>query len=650
MCGIFGVIKKQSILIPLKEATQIIRHRGPNDAGYLLWAPGDTPKIFADEDTAEESKIFHRLETLDDTNYQVAFGHRRLSILDLSPAGHQPMIYKQLSLCFNGEIYNYLEVRAELIKMGRVFQTQSDTEVILQAWDQWEEKCLHRFNGMFAFLILDSNSKKLFVVRDRFGVKPLYYTSCEGYIAFASEVKQLRILPQYAFNLNEQIAFDYLRYGYLDHETDTFEKGICQVDPGQMITVDLVSNSLSHRQWYVFEPKPWVGSMQKADESFRELLKDAVRLRLRSDVPVGSALSGGLDSSTLVCLMRELLDENGQEDKVLETVTSCSKDKRYDETEFAEIINRQTKSKSHKIFPSFDKLREDLDSLIWHMDYPFGSTSQFSQWCVFEGAGKAGLTVMINGQGADEQLAGYGGNDLPLYVGLFRSGKWGHLLREAKNYKETHGNYPVGFLLGAFQNPLPEKMKNLIPDRWRPGKEDHPDWINPKDCKEHNWSSTSLQGNLMNQIQTSPLPSLLRYEDRNSMAFSVESRTPFMDYRLMEFTMGLPEEMVYRNGERKYILRKSFRGLVPDAILDRRDKMGFVSAEERWLKQDGKDWFLEQLTSNQNPLDFFNENKVMKFFEDTQTGNIPFSFDSWRIVNFKYWYGEMIKEEIELKN
>jgi len=646
MCGIFGLIKRQaSILIPLKEATQIIRHRGPNDSGYLLWAPGEVPKVYADEDTAEKSKLFHNLTNLNDTNYQVAFGHRRLSILDLSPAGHQPMVFENLSICYNGEVYNYIEIRNELIRLGRSFKTQTDTEVILQAWQQWGEQSLLRFNGMFAFLILDFSAKKLFVARDRFGVKPLYYTLCPGYTAFASEIKQLRILPQYNFELNEQISFDYLRYGYLDHESDTFEKGVYQVNPGEIMTFDLVGYKFSQKQWYVFEPKPWSGSMKQAEEDFRELLKDAVRLRLRSDVPVGSALSGGLDSSTIVCLMRELLDESGQGDKLLETVTSCSEDKRYDETEFAEIINRKTKSKSHKVFPSFEKMQRDLDKLIWHMDYPFGSTSQFSQWSVFEGAGKAGLTVMINGQGADEQLAGYGGNDLPLYVGLFRGKKWGDLQREVKSYKNTHGNYPVGFLLGALQNPLPQAIKNLIPDRWRPGKEEHPNWINPKDFKEHNWSSTSLQGNLINQIKISPLPSLLRYEDRNSMAFSVESRTPFMDYRLMEFTLGLPEEMVYRNGERKYILRKSFRRLVPDAILDRRDKMGFVSAEERWMKEDGKEWFLEKMTSNQNSLDILNDEKVKKFFLDTQAGDIPFSFDSWRILNFKHWYGQMIGQK-----
>lgn len=642
MCGIFGVIKiNPAVQLPLVEATQLIRYRGPDDSGYMLWNQDATPEIFADQDTSEESREFHQLKSIASQSYQVAFGHRRLSILDLSPAGHQPMIYDNLAICFNGEVYNYLEVKKELVQLGRHFKTHCDTEVILQAWHQWGEKCLSKFNGMFAFLLLDTHAKKLFVIRDRFGVKPVYYAICKGYIAFASEIKQLRILPEYSFRLNEQIAFDYLRYGYLDHEEETFEQGILQLDPGHLLSYDLSSQKLSKKQWYVFEPKPWEGSHKQAEEEFRALLKDAVKLRLRSDVPVGSALSGGLDSSTIVCLMRELLDENGQVDKLLETVTSCSVDKRFDETEFAEIINRQTKSKSHKVYPTFEKLQEDLDRLIWHMDFPFGSTSQFSQWSVFEAAQKAGLTVMIDGQGADEQLAGYGGNDLSLYVGLFKNGKWGNLLRETKNYKNAHGNYPVGFLLGAFQSPLPKMLKNFIPDRWRPEKEIHPSWIHPEGFTIHKSSPSSLRDNLINQIKISPLPALLRYEDRNSMAFSVESRTPFMDYRLMEFTLGLPEELVYRNGERKYILRKSFRGIVPDAILDRRDKMGFVSAEERWMKEEGKDWFMGKLIDSQNPFDFLDEKNAVKMMHETQNSNIPFSFEPWRILNFKYWYAAM---------
>jgi asparagine synthase (glutamine-hydrolysing) len=642
MCGIFGVIKKsQSLTLPLKEAIQIIKHRGPNDSGYLLWRSGNDVKIFADEDTDEESRIFHGLDTLSDENYQVAFGHRRLSILDLSPAGHQPMLFRHLSLCYNGEIYNYLEIREELIKLGREFKTQSDSEVILQAWHEWGEECLQRFNGMFAFLILDSHKKQLYVVRDRFGVKPLYYTVCPGYIAFASEIKQLRVLPEYSFQLNNQIAFDYLRYGYLDHESDTFEKGIFQVDPSQIITIDLDSLSLTYKQWYVFEPRIWEGTLDQAEENLRYLLKDATKLRLRSDVPVGSALSGGLDSSTIVCLMRQLLDETGNQNKILETVTSCSLDKRFDETHFAEIINAHTQSISHKVYPSFEKLQDDLGKLIWHMDYPFGSTSQFSQWCVFEGASQAGLTVMIDGQGADEQLAGYGGNDLPFYTGLFRAGKWGQMVQEAIYYKSLHGNYPIGFLLGAFQSPLPTKIQTIFPNKWQPLKEASPDWINSSQVDNILLSAKSLRENLINQIKVAPLPSLLRYEDRNSMAFSVESRTPFMDYRLMEFTLGLPERMVLRNGERKFILRKSFRGIVPDAILDRKDKMGFVSAEERWLKEDGKDWFLDKIMTNNNSFDMLNDEKILKLIKDTQNNQTQFSFDIWRIINFKLWYSQM---------
>lgn len=650
MCGIFGAINKLSppvgISVPtLVEATSIIDYRGPDDSGYFLWSK-EGNGIYADDATADSSRLFHNLEGLPDKKFQLALGHRRLSILDLSPSGHQPMEFGDLVLVFNGEVYNYIEIRKELQAKGMHFKTQSDTEVILQAWRYWGVKCLARFNGMFAFLLFDKKKKKLFAVRDRFGVKPLYFTEKAGYLAFASEVKQLRVLPEYSFDLDQQIAFDYLRYGFLDHQAETFELGINQLDPGHYLEYDLKLGQYAIRQWYVFNPQPWEGSLEEAEEEFRYLLKDAVRLRLRSDVPLGSALSGGLDSSAIVCLMSEILDETGSSDKVLVTVTSCSEDKRFDETHFAEIINKHTNSLSHKVFPDFDKLMTDLDRVIWHMDYPFGSTSQFSQWSVFERAKQAGLKVMIDGQGADEQLAGYGGNDLALYTGLFRSGKFKNLFREAAHYKKIHGKYPVGFLLGAFQHPLPSFLQNQIPAKWRPSKEIHPDWIKHNGFKTKNFNAASLKENLTHQIHKSPLPSLLRYEDRNSMASSVESRTPFMDYRIMEFSLGLPEEFVYRNGDRKFILRNSFRGIVPDAILDRRDKMGFVSAEERWIKEDGKDWFFRNITGPMagNVMDFFNSSSLESFISEIQGGKRDFTYEPWRVLNFKMWINMMDKQ------
>ncbi len=644
MCGIFGLVNKGGVNVNhLIRSTDLINYRGPDDCGYMLYNGIDIPKIYAGKDTTPESIAIHNLTPIPETNFKLGFGHRRLSILDVSPLGHQPMVLDSLTLIFNGEIYNYLEIRLELEKEGIVFHTGSDTEVILQSWRHWGEKCLDRFNGMFAFLILDSLNNKLYAVRDRFGVKPLYYSAKSGYVGFSSEVKQLRLLNGYNFALNDNIAFDYLKYGFLDHEPDTFEKSIKQILPGQIMTYDLARDAYDLKNWYTFKPKPWVGNFEEACIEFRRLLKDAVRLRLRSDVPVGSALSGGLDSSTLVCLMRELLIESGEEEKILETVTSCSLDKKYDETEFAEIINRKTNSKSHKVFPDFDKLKEDLDKLIWHLDYPFGSTSQFSQWCVFEGAKKAGLTVMIDGQGADEQLAGYGGNDLSLYAGLVRKGKIGVLKSEIQSYKSQQGFLPIGFILGAFHSLLPENLKGLYPNKLRSDLDPTQSWLKDFSKTNNHRVHSSLQHSLIDQIQISPLPSLLRYEDRNSMAFSVESRTPFMDYRLVEFTLGLPEEFVYKNGERKFILRKAFKDVVPPEILNRRDKMGFVSSEERWMKEEGKDWFFEKIVSDGLDSNKFNKGEVELFTNRIMSGEAEFNFEPWRILNFNLWVNKLSK-------
>lgn len=648
MCGVTAILNKGGISSSyLQGANEIVRHRGPDDEGYLLWSPGQTLKVLSGNDTATETmRSFSYEKMLPRRDWQVGLGHRRLSILDLTSAGHQPMVLADagLTVTFNGEIYNYLEIRQELQKLGRNFSTRTDTEVILHAWAQWGPTCLNRFNGMFAFVLLDANEGNVFAVRDRFGVKPLYFTDSGGYLAFVSEVKQLRVLPEYTFDLNHQVAYDYLRYGFVDHSEETFENRIHQVNPGTYIQVDVRSHRWTKKEWYSLKPKEWKGSDGEAFEMFYLLLKDSIRLRIRSDVPVGSALSGGLDSSTIVCLMREVFEDQAKSDCLIKTITSCSTDKKYDEWEFAERIIEEVGAESFKVFPSFEKFQSDLGRIIWHLDYPFGSTSQFSQWCVFEEAKRRGLTVMIDGQGADEQLAGYGGNDLALYAGLLRRGKLHAAFLEAKSYHSRHGRWPVGFLLGAAQVNF-SWISSVLPKAYQTLSEIQkpPAWIKADHFTNQSVISKDLQENLLRQVGVFPLPSLLRYEDRNSMAFSVESRVPFMDYRLLEFTLGLPEALVYRKGERKYILRKSLQNVVPDKILCRTDKMGFVSAEERWLKEDGREWFETQMEEAVfNGSAFIRKEEMKEFFKSIREGSSSFDFAPWRVVCFNLFLRNMI--------
>lgn len=642
MCGITAVINKKNISAQfLVQANAIVAHRGPDDEGFLLWNKEEGAHRFFGQDTDKNSISKHTLTQIPSGNdhWKVGLGHRRLSILDLTPAGHQPMLEgDRFVVTYNGEIFNYQEIKIELQQLGHVFHTSTDTEVLVKSWKQWGAEALHKFNGMFAFVLLDVEEQKLYAVRDRFGIKPLYYTDCSSYTAFASEVKQLRVLPDYTFHLNEQVAYDYLRYSLLDHTNETFEADISQVAPGYYMEVDLSSNKQTLHGWYELKPIPWVGTEEEAIAEFRHLLKDSVRLRMRSDVPIGSALSGGLDSSTIVSLMREVLTEEGIKEYPIKTITSCNEDKRYDEWEYAEESIRQVNAESYKAFPSFEKLEKDIHRLIWHMDYPFMSTSQFSQWCVFEEAKKNNLPVMLNGQGADEQLAGYGGNDMSLYIGLLGKGAWRELFREVKAYKQYKGHWPIGFLVGAIQHKLPIKMMNVLPDSYRVFKKHAPSWLSKKGMKKRFVWPDSLNESLRKQIMEQPLPSLLRYEDRNSMAFSIESRVPFMDHRLIEFTMGLPENLVYRRGERKYILRQAFKGVVPDKILQRRDKMGFVSAEERWLKEEGKSWFEEQIKkAGLQHSDFINKESALQGLHAMQNKKQDFDYYPWRIICFSLW-------------
>jgi len=639
MCGILTIINKTKDLTQetghLKQATDIIGHRGPDDEGFLLWHSSTGARLYAGEQTSSASRHDYSLETLPEkSNWQVAMGHKRLSIIDLSAAGHQPMMDKAsgISICYNGEIYNYKELKHELKALGHQLISETDTEVLLKSWKQWGAGALNRLNGMFAFTILDEKEGKLYAIRDRFGVKPLYYTNCKSYTAFCSEVKQLRVLPEYDFVLDEGNALDYLQYGFVDHNNLTFETGINQVGAGQIVEIDLATHKMETINWYELKPQSWNGNFDTACQKFSDLLLDSVTLRMRSDVPVGTALSGGLDSSTIVCLMRDVLNEQNPE-YILKTVTSCFEDLKYDEWKFANEVIKRVGAEPYRVFPSFEKLENDMDKFIWHMDYPFGSTSQFSQWCVFEGAAKAGLKVMIDGQGADEQLAGYGGNDMALYTGLMGKFKLLTLIKEMVAYKKYHGRLPVGFLIGAIQNHIPQNFRNVIPNKYRVVNKNPHEWIKKNELVNNINRPKSLQHSLNNQVKHMPLPSLLRYEDRNSMAFSIESRVPFMDYRLIEFTLGLPEEYVYNQGEKKHLLRRAFRGKVPDVILDRKDKMGFVSAEEQWLKNEGKNWFVEGIENmDAKLLELVDKNKALKMTIDMSKGVIKHNFSPWHII------------------
>jgi asparagine synthase (glutamine-hydrolysing) len=587
----------------MEAMTDIVRHRGPDGRG-LYFGPN------------------------------FALGHRRLAIIDLSKAGHQPMEYlNKYTITYNGEVYNYLEIRQELEKDGFKFTSTTDTEVILASYVKWGEDCVSHFNGMWAFVIYDREKHTLFCSRDRFGVKPLYFHDLGDLFAIASEIKQFTVLPSWQAKLNRPRAYDFLTQGVFDHTEETMFANVFQLRGGHNLTYDVRAHNKTVKKWYDLE-----GNIRhehinfaEAGDIFRELFISAVKLRLRSDVKVGSCLSGGLDSSAIVCVMNEILKNLNASDKQ-ETVSSCFSIKEYDEQEFIDEVIQKTGALGHKIFPDIKTLFSEMDSLAWHQDEPFGSTSIFAQRCVFKEAAKNNLTVMLDGQGSDEQLAGYHPFYGAMLSHLLTTGHPIRFLQEAKYYKSLlhHNNRDI--LKNLYRNMVPETIRQHIRQYTRKTSYS---WLNtPGVFIDQSASNTKKMS--LKQILFTGLPMLLHYEDRNSMTFSIESRVPFLDYRLVEFTLGLPDSFKMNKGRTKYVLREGLKNIIPNKILTRYDKMAFATPEYVWIQQNW-DIFRKELDKTveySNGLICPNVSEAMKYSID-KVQNADYSI--WRLIAFGRW-------------
>jgi asparagine synthase (glutamine-hydrolysing) len=644
MCGILALVREAggpASTTPITRATRVVRHRGPDDEGYLLWRDGDRGTIYASEETAPSTRRDLELRELPAfADWRVAFGHRRLSIVDLSSAGHQPMTHRPtgVSIIYNGEVYNHVELRGELEAAGHVFASHCDTEVLLAAWVQWGVDCLARLNGMFSFVVLDPrDGGTIHAVRDRFGVKPLYWARVGDFFALTSEIKQIRTLPGFTARLDEKAASDYLSYGWVDHESRTFDARIRQIRGGERLVLRVAEGAREpevHRWYHLTPERP--SSRSDAPHRMRELLADSVRLRLRADVPIGSCLSGGLDSSAIVCLAREALTAQGARKGQL-TVTARFADPRFDEWQYAHQVIERTGASAVEVWPSLSRVRDELDRQLWYMDDPFGSTSMFSQYCVFEGAAAAGLKVMLDGQGSDEMLAGYGGSDAPLYAGLLRRGAIGRLGKEVLSFRRRHGVLPLSQLVIAARNLLPA-LDGLLPARVRTAPPP-PVWLRGSSTGAAPvGTSRDLAAHLNDQLLATSLPALLRYEDRNSMAWSIESRVPFLDYRLVEFTAGLPDAWKLDQGLTKVVLREALAGVVPERVRMRRDKMGFVTPEREWIHGEARSWFLAGARDAAEACpDLLDGDALVREVEDIAEGRRTFTFAPWRVLCFGRW-------------
>jgi len=457
-------------------------------------------------------------------------------------------------------------------------------------------------------------------------------------IAFASEIKQIRALPGYTFTPNEVGVRRYLTDARLDGASDTMHEGVHQLRGGERAIVDLRNRNASVKiaRWYRFSAAAATSDFDEAAARVRDLLTDSVALRLRADVPVGSCLSGGLDSSAIVCLAhRDLSARETHAGQV--TVTARHADAAFDEWQYAERVIRATNATSVSVWPTSAELVSDLDALLWHMDEPFGSTSMFSQWCVFRGAAGAGLKVMLDGQGSDEQLAGYSGNDTALYTGMLRRGSILRLASEINAYRQEHGRLPIAQMILSLRNVVPA-VDALLPPRLRV-KRVAPAWLSAEVASaDGDVPPIDLQDSLRRQTFDTSLPVLLRYEDRNSMAWSIESRVPFLDYRLVEFLAGLPDQMKLHRGLTKVVLRSALADVLPQAIGARRDKMGFVTPERAWLGEIPGDWLHEQLlVAIDATPNILHADAVIKEVDDIIMGRKPFTFLPWRFICLGRW-------------
>lgn len=659
MCGILGIWNFDGKHIDLKNlqvATNIMRHRGPDDEGYFLINTRSGKKINCRGNDTDIRLNLPLIDKFKHEEFDVAFGFRRLAILDLSPAGHQPMLSAdgRLSIIFNGEIYNYLDLRTELTNDGYSFHTATDTEVILAAYDRWGLDCLSRFNGMWAFAIYDSHAHTLFLARDRFGVKPLYYwVSPQGFVAFASEIKAFSVLPGWKPYGNGQRIYDFLVYGILDHTDETMFCDVFQMAPGSyahwplrttemMQLAAMAGNKLPTQQWYQLKPMPFSGNLMNAAEGFCERLTDSVRLRLRADVPVGSCLSGGLDSSSIVCIANRLLREQGVEGQQ-KTYSACTDVARFDERLYIDKVVADTGVHARYTYPSMDALFNLLPDLSWYQDEPFGSTSIFAQWCVFELATRAGVKVMLDGQGADEMLAGYHSFFGQRLAGLLKRFKLLSMFREWNLIHTKHGYSNLTLARWTTRNCIPALAPLVATicgtsnkilawlDIRRLG-------VEPDDFGRR-WDrcGTTVQEVSNALITLISVPMLLHWEDRNSMAHSIESRVPFLDYRLVEYVLGLPDEFKISEGVTKRVLREGMRNILPEEIRWRMDKVGFATPEEIWMREKNTAYFRELLSEAISLSGGILKREVFDIFDNTVAGVRQFDFLIWRIISFGVW-------------
>ncbi len=627
MCGIFGIysLKKDKIIKEeqLGECLKTIKHRGPDDQSF---------------------------EKIRDNLY---FGHVRLSIIDLNESSNQPFSDETGNywIVFNGEIFNYLEIKEDLKELGHQFRTSSDTEVLLSAYKQWGEECVQKFNGMWAFAIFDTVKEKLFCSRDRFGVKPFNYAQIDGQFIFASEIKAiLAYFPELKVP-NYNVIANYCRSSIGAQIKETWFENIYRLEPAHNLIID-ASGIQIKRYWDYPRKTNKKITFEEAKKEYNYLFNDAVKLRMRSDVPVGFTLSSGIDSSSIVSILKGDLNDNNKTYTAAFTNTEFSSSEKQNfknDVEINEPLLVQKLADEIHLKPTFVEVKFDdyvqkLSKIIYHMESGHGSPAVFPLDSILDIAAKD-VTVVLEGQGADELLGGYISNVQPVYIlELLKQFKIRSAYRELRNFKKTY-SIKAAFMLfvrdsniGWIQK-LFYKLNGI--DKLYSGKIKQ--YRHIKDFPIEPRGFDSKLNEHLYQAHTGGLVNLLHYGDAVSMKHSLESRLPFMDYRLVEFVFTLPSEYKVRNGVGKYIHREAMKGIVPDFILDNKVKFGFESPLLHLFSRDDQNSPAGVLLSEKClQRGLFNEEAIRKALDEQRTNKKNNSRYLYRMLSVELWFREFI--------
>lgn len=617
MCGFVGVVGqtgRNASQNELKPLLNKIAHRGPDDEGFYI-------------------------------HQNIGFGFRRLSILDLSTDAHQPMeaISAPVTIVFNGEIFNYIELRNQLKKVGYEFRSNGDTEVLLNAYLHWGTGLLNHLNGMFAFLIHDRRDNTVFGARDRFGIKPMFMWKDHEHTLFASEIKSIVASNNYQFKPDLTVAARFLFEGKLDQQNETFFEGISSIPAGSAFSIS-ADNQFKRWQWWDLDTTVNPDVNDPAGQ-FAELFEDSVNIRMRADVPLAVFLSGGLDSTSIICSIAREKQRLGN-NEVLNAYSYMSKD--FDESVYVNDTIGWTKAKLKKLNESPEQLWRDAKEMLYYQDEPVHSFTPIIGYVLARMAARDGIKVVLNGQGADETLAGYGGYFANLWHTLLVSGRITELWTQIGMYTQENGGSQRALFLSTLRIAVQASFKsvgayrNLSAQRRVTNLRSNP-WFTDE-LKQHvqkepgPYIDQNLNAALYDSVITQPLPLYLREEDRNSMAHSVEFRLPFMDYRLISLLFSLEATEKMHGALNKTVQRKGMQGLIPDSVGTRVDKMGFPTPLSMWMRNEFYEPAKAVLSSSSfRNRGLFNPGPILASLEEHRAGKADHSVKLFALIQYEWW-------------